>query len=109
MPQAPRSRKRPRAGCLYNEAGLQPAGDAGTYRQSFSVPTAIRLGTPNRLTLVADPARVLTLGTDFAPLAVSDSGAITAEVVFAGYGITAPDRRYDDYGGSTSAARSCWR
>jgi hypothetical protein len=83
----------------FRDAGLQPGGDGGTFRQSFSVPTSIRLGGVNQLALPADPARALTLGTDFTPLAVSDTGAGTAEVVFVGYGITAPDLGYDDYAG----------
>ena len=33
------------------------------------------------------------------PLAVSENGTAAAEVVFVGYGITAPDLGYDDYAG----------
>ncbi len=38
-------------------------------------------------------------GTDFLPLLYSDSGKNTAEVVFAGWGISAPELKYDDYAG----------
>jgi type II secretory pathway component PulC len=38
-------------------------------------------------------------GRDFRPFPFSDDGEIEAEVVFAGYGITAPDLEYDDYAG----------
>jgi hypothetical protein len=65
----------------------------------FSVPTGIRLGRPTALTVLSTPPRPLGLATDFAPLAVSESGTQTAEVVFVGYGITAPDLRWDDYAG----------
>src|SRR6185369_16210187 len=75
----------------FQDAGLQPAGDAGTFRQTFSVPTGIRLGAPTALTVAANPPRSLTLGSEFAPLAVSDDGLRTGEIVFVGYGITAPD------------------
>ena len=83
----------------FQDAGLQPAGDGGTFRQSSSVPTGLRLGTPTAVTLLSDPPRPLTLGTEFAPLAVSDDGVHAADVVFVGYGITAPDLGWDDYAG----------
>ena len=83
----------------FRDAGLTPGGDSGTFRQTVSVPTGLRVGTPTRLTVVPGPAHALSLGTDFAPLAVSESGTAEAEVVFAGYGITAPDLGYDDYAG----------
>jgi hypothetical protein len=84
---------------VFQQAGLAPGGDAGTYLQAFRVPTGIRFGAANSLTILAPTRRALTLGRDFAPLAVSDDGAATAEMAFAGYGITAPDLQYDDYAG----------
>jgi Peptidase family M28/PDZ domain/PA domain len=84
---------------VFRQAGLIPGGDAGTYLEAFQVPTGIRLGTANALTIVAPALRALALGRDFSPLAVSEDGAATAMVVFAGYGITAPDLQYDDYAG----------
>lgn len=41
----------------------------------------------------------LALGVDYTPFAFTDSGAVEAEVVFAGYGITAPELGWDDYDG----------
>lgn len=84
---------------LFRAAGLRPGGDAGTYLQAFSVPTGTRLGAVNTLALRTPTARTFTLGTDFTPLAVSTDGVAEGEVVFAGYGITAPDLQYDDYAG----------
>ena len=81
----------------FRDAGLQPGGDGGSFRQSFSVPTGITLGVPTSLALPGDPGRRITLGVDFVPLAVSDNGAVTGEVVFVGFGITAADLGYDDY------------
>jgi hypothetical protein len=43
------------------------------------------------------PVRPLELGTDFTPLAAGGSGAFDLPLVFAGYGITAPQEGYDDY------------
>ena len=70
-----------------------------TQLQTFDVPTGIRLGTVNAFEILAPAGRTLKLGADFTPLSVSSNGDVAAELVFAGYGITAPDLRYDDYAG----------
>jgi hypothetical protein len=41
----------------------------------------------------------LSPGTDFLPLLFSSSGQKTAELVFVGWGISAPELNYDDYAG----------
>ena len=79
--------------------GLTPAGEGGTYLQSFSVPTGLRLGTPNTLAVVAPAAKPFDLANDFTPLSVSADGSFTGDLVFVGYGITAPEVGYDDYAG----------
>jgi hypothetical protein len=85
---------------VFRAAQLRPGGDGGqSYLQTFSVPTGIRLGPRNALTLVAPTRRALVLGTDFTPLAVSADGVVEGELLFVGYGITAPDLQYDDYAG----------
>jgi len=50
-------------------------------------------------------------GTDFLPLLFSDSGDHTAGVVFAGWGISAPEIGYDDYVGIDVASKFvlCYR
>ncbi|MFQ5840134.1 MAG: M20/M25/M40 family metallo-hydrolase [Candidatus Methylomirabilales bacterium] len=85
----------------FQRAGLEPAGDQGTYRQTFPVVTGVHLGTGNALTTSGpqEPTKPYQPGTDFTPFGFSENGRITAEVVFAGYGITAPELRYDDYAG----------
>jgi hypothetical protein len=82
----------------FQRLGLRPGGDGG-WRQTFSVPTGIRLGEGNALALRAPTARALALGREFVPLAVSADGQQEAELVFAGYGISAPDLTWDDYAG----------
>ncbi len=84
---------------VFQGAGLAPGGDSGTHLQAFPVTTGIRLGPANSFAVLAPPARSLALGRDFMPLAVSSDGGETGDLVFAGYGITAPDLRYDDYAG----------
>lgn len=41
----------------------------------------------------------LSLGRDFFPLLFTDSGTVTAPLVFAGWGIRCPETGYDDYEG----------
>ncbi|MDP2626365.1 MAG: M28 family peptidase [Candidatus Rokubacteria bacterium] len=84
---------------VFQQAGLRPGGDAGQYLQPFQVATGIRLGTRNSLAVVAPAPRTLALGREFTPLAVSADGAAESDLVFPGYGITAPDLGYDDYAG----------
>ncbi len=89
--------------------GVEPAGDKGTYLQAF----------PNPYTLILDRGEVsmhLKVGQsdpkrqgavkkyylyedEYFPGGTSASGQATAEVVYVGYGITAPELGYDDYKG----------
>ncbi len=84
---------------VFQAARLTPGGDAGSYRQSFTVPTGVRLGARNSLAVAGVVAPPLALGRDFMPLTVSSDGYESGELVFAGYGISAPDLHYDDYAG----------
>jgi hypothetical protein len=77
------------------EIGLLPAGD-GSYRETFEAPFRAALGPGNALALGAT-APVLSKG--WQPFTFSDDGAVEGELVWAGYGITAPEVGYDDYAG----------
>ncbi len=80
--------------------GLRPAGDDGGYLQSFSFISGVHAGPANRLAFTADGTEHAAVADeDFRPLAFSASGSADGEVVFAGYGISAPDLGYDDYAG----------
>ena len=46
-----------------------------------------------------------TPGSDFYPHTTSASRSVSAGLVFAGYGITAPEHRYDDYAGIDARGR----
>ncbi len=84
----------------FERAGLEPGGDARSYFQSFDVVTGIRLGQGNRLRVQqGERTEEYQIGRDFTPFSFSDSGEVHGEVVFAGYGITAPELQYDDYAG----------
>ena len=74
------------------------SGDS--YYQDFEVTTSARLGTQNQLNYSLDrQKKPLKFQQDFVPLNVSSGGKVSGEVVFAGYGITAPEYNYDDYAG----------
>jgi aminopeptidase YwaD len=81
----------------FAKLGLQPGGDDGSYLQPFDVVAGVRVTQPTSLTLGNQPA--LTLNQDWTPLGFSASRKVEAQVVFAGYGITAKDYGYDDYAG----------
>jgi hypothetical protein len=81
----------------FKKYGLTPGGDKGSYLQGFDVATGVMVRQPSTFALGNQPA--LTLHEDWTPLGLSGSDKLTAEVVFAGYGITAKDYGYDDYAG----------
>lgn len=78
-------------------AGLQPAGDGGSFFQSFVISTGTRLAPGNALDVGLASAPIA--GQDWTPHGGSASGDADGEVVFVGYGISAPGEGYDDYAG----------
>lgn len=83
----------------YRAAGIQPP-PGNDYVQAFQVTMDGTLGPANRFTFI-DRGRATTLqpASDFVPLGFSSAGKLEGPVVFAGYGITAPEYHYDDYAG----------
>ncbi len=77
--------------------GLKPVN--GKFYQPFQVTTSAELGAKNRLTLKNGDKSALKFKDDFIPLNFSSSGHAAGQIVFAGYGITAPEYNYDDYAG----------
>jgi len=77
----------------YRELGLAPAGDGGTFRQSFAVTTGVdvRLETSLKLDNVAVAPGAMV------PVGYSANGEAKGEVVLAGYGISAKELGVDDY------------
>jgi len=81
----------------YEMFGLEPAG--GSWEQAFPVTTDASIGKGNRFSYT-DNGQAVTLGAgDFIPFNFSQTGKLAGTVVFAGYGITAPEYNYDDYAG----------
>jgi len=80
----------------FKKIGLLPAGVNGTYRQPFEVVAASELGDKNYLKV---DGKELTIREQWMPLSYSKAGEAKGKLVFAGFGITAPDFGYDDYAG----------
>jgi len=96
----------------FKSSRLSPVGENHTYLEPFNFVAGVRLRNVNRVELlsgklpatnaasqgsaVSNPLE-LKLGVDFMPLAFSRSGKFRGRVIFAGYGISAPEFDYDDY------------
>ncbi len=80
----------------FREIGLKPAGDNGTYFQNFEITTGAQLGARNELRIAG---QTLKIDQDFIPILFSNTAEFDGPLIFAGYGITAPEYKYDDYSG----------
>ena len=94
------------AASVLEKGGLEPAGDNGTFFQSFEFTAGVSLGPKNVLEQQSesapDQARAYAINTDWRPLTFSQVGDFApAGVVFAGYGVVAPavdeHPEYDSY------------
>jgi hypothetical protein len=84
--------------------GIEPGGENGTYRQLFPNPyTIVFPGGICEMQIPAGKGGIVRKSykyeDEFIPGGTSGSGEVAAEVVYAGYGITAPELGYDDYKG----------
>src|ERR1051326_8832676 len=102
----------------FNMLGLRPgmAGGGRTrgeirarYLQPFPYVSKVELGKNNLLFVTggrADDEAQLVVGTDWMPLGFSTNAEVkNAEMVFAGYGITSAELKYDDYAVSNAKDR----
>jgi len=86
------------------EWGIKPAGDSGNYFQWFNFPyTVVNDIGSLTLNIIQTDGSVINKNyicpDDYYPGMNSGSGEVTADVVFVGYGVTAPELSYDDYKG----------
>jgi len=89
----------------FKKAGLKPGGVDGTWFQPFPYPANVLDGDA-RLMLkgLKGEERELKSGADFNPMGLGHAGKLTAAgVVFAGYGVTSTEAKYDDYAGIDAA------
>jgi hypothetical protein len=82
----------------YREFKIRPA-DGKDYLQGFPVTTDAQLGPHNRFAFSEGRRPTPLPAGGFVPLSFSSVGKFSGTVVFAGYGITAPEYHYDDYSG----------
>jgi hypothetical protein len=90
---------------LFKSWGVGPAGENGTYFESFPNPyTLVFPDGEVSLTLPLAKSKDVIVKSyryedEFIPGSTSGNGQVTAEVVYVGYGVTAPELHYDDYRG----------
>jgi hypothetical protein len=79
----------------FRDMGLLPMN--GSYFQHFSL-CSKNLGNENHLVVVKDGKETdYQIKTDFIPFEMTGDNRVEGELVFAGYGITAPEFEYDDF------------
>ncbi|HEY6945548.1 MAG TPA: M20/M25/M40 family metallo-hydrolase [Candidatus Acidoferrum sp.] len=84
----------------FRKFGLKASGDDHSFFQRFSLVVGAKLGDKNSATLTqGTSSSALKVSQDFVPLSFSANATVTAPLLFAGYGITAPEYHYDDYQG----------
>jgi hypothetical protein len=84
----------------FRESGLQPAGDDGAYFQSVPLLEATPVLPGSSAQVVRDDgAHMFEYSTHYLPSAdfTSASSTLTAPLVFAGFGVNAPELGYDDF------------
>jgi hypothetical protein len=90
-------------GSLFDEWELLPRGDNNTFLQSYANPyTIVFVGGELSYTYRSrgqQRKKKYAYEKEYYPGLQSGDGSLTAEVVYVGYGITAPELNYDDYAG----------
>jgi hypothetical protein len=88
---------------LFENWGLQPAGENNTFLQSYSNPYTIVFVGGELSHSYKSQGRWRTkkylYEKEYYPGSQSGNGKLSAEVIYAGYGITAQELNYDDYKG----------
>lgn len=88
----------------FRSYGLEPA--AKNFLQPFTFVSSVKLGAQNSFQIkTGSGARPLKVGEEFMPLAFSSSEPAAGQVVLAGYGISAPEHRYDNYANLDAAGK----
>lgn len=86
----------------YARLGLQPVAPDGSFYHRFDLSLA-RLSEGNRLAVLSGPEarRIARQGEEFYPLIFSADAEARGQVVFRGFGISAPELNWDDYRGTS--------
>jgi hypothetical protein len=81
------------------EWGLEPAGDRGSFFQDFTFEYHSVARDASLAVFAAEKKRDFVYGEDWRQQRYSGSAQVSADIVFVGYGISAPQKGYDDYSG----------
>ncbi len=89
----------------FRGSNLKPAATAG-FLQPFTFVANVKLGAGNSFQMKAPGgSRSFNVAEDFMPLAFSSSAPASGQIVFAGFGIGAPELQYDNYSGVEVAGK----
>jgi hypothetical protein len=84
----------------FEELGLEPAGGKESYFQPVPLMQITTVEAESSLTLLRGGREIeLEYGPDYLVRAAVEEASAEAPVVFAGFGVTAPELGYDDYAG----------
>ncbi len=86
----------------FENLGMRGAGNDGAYLRPFSIAIGAEVVKPKTFLVLHDPEGQewkLALDKEFQPLSTDNADPLTLDVIFAGYGISAPKLDYDDYQG----------
>lgn len=88
---------------LFKKWGIEPAGDNNTFLQAFPNPYTLVFKDCHAYLHIPHQGETIKkhyiYEDEFIPGSTSASGEVTAEVVYVGYGITAPELGFDEYQG----------
>ncbi|HBE68532.1 MAG TPA: aminopeptidase, partial [Planctomycetaceae bacterium] len=86
----------------FKEAGLKGGAEDGSYMQPFQIGLGTKPVMKKTWLILRGPdgqEMKLEAGEDYQPLATGGNGNAESEIIFIGYGISAADKKYDDYEG----------
>ena len=92
----------------FQELGVTGGTEDGGYYRPFQIPIDTKVAESETQLVLRGPDSqeiVLQLGEEFQPLAAGGQGQVKADLVFAGYGISAPKFKYDDYADANVAGK----
>lgn len=80
----------------WKKTGLKPGGENGTWYKPFTFTDKVEADASTALSV---NNKAYTLNTDFWPMGFSANATVTAPAIYVKYGITNPEKGYDDYAG----------
>lgn len=80
---------------VFRSYGLKPVNESYFQKVNLSI---VNLGSDNHLKIIKDgKENSFKIKDEFIPFEMTGNKEVSAPIVFAGYGITAPEYNYDDY------------